>query len=145
MALQMVRVLVAESNDSASILESFDGSNAEMARYLSEQVFSSLPSDIQHFLIETASLPAISRTLATAISSSPDAATLFNRLTNYALPITVLDAQGIWIRCHPVFNSFLKEEAERVGIETIDILRKAAGWFEARRLRSGGPSRSAGR
>jgi LuxR family maltose regulon positive regulatory protein len=131
-ALQMVRVLVAESNDSASILESFDGSNTEMARYLSEQVFSSLPSDIQHFLIETASLPAISRALATAICGGPDAAALFNRLSDYALPIAVLDAQGMWIRCHPVFNSFLKEEAERVGIETPDILRNAAQWFEAR-------------
>jgi LuxR family maltose regulon positive regulatory protein len=131
-ALQMVRVLVAESSNSASILESFDGSNAEMARYLSEQVFSSLPSDIQHFLVETASLPAISRTLAAAICGGPDAATLFNRLTNYALPIAVLDAQGMWIRCHPVFNSFLKEEAIRVGIETQDILRKAARWFQTR-------------
>lgn len=131
-ALQMVRVLVAESNDSVSILESFDGSNAEMARYLSEQVFSSLPTEIQHLLIETAALPAISRALAAAICDSPDAATLFNRLSDYALPIAVLDAQGTWIRCHPVFNSFLTEEAERVGIDTHQILRKAARWFEAR-------------
>ncbi|WP_426240606.1 LuxR C-terminal-related transcriptional regulator [Pararhizobium sp. DWP1-1-3] len=131
-ALQMVRVLVAESSDSASILESFDGSNAEMARYLSEQVFSSLPEDIQHFLVETASLPAISRTLAAAICDSPDAATLFNRLADYALPIATLDAQGMWIRCHPVFNSFLKEEAVRVGIETHDFLRRAARWFQTR-------------
>ena len=131
-ALQMVRVLVAESGHSASILESFDGSNIEMARYLSEQVFSSLPSDIQHFLVETASLPAISRTLAAAISASPDAATLFNRLADHALPIAVLDNQGMWIRCHPVFNSFLKEEAARVGIDTRDILKKAARWFQTR-------------
>lgn len=131
-ALQMVRVLVAESSNSASVLESFNGSNTEMARYLSEQVFSSLPADIQHFLVETASLPAISRALSAAICTSPDAATLFNRLADYALPIAVLDAQGMWIRCHPVFNSFLKEEAVRLGIETHDILREAARWFQTR-------------
>ncbi len=130
-ALQMVRVLVAESKDRAAILESFDGSNVEMARYLSEQVFSSLPSEVQHFLLETASLPAISRTLAASISANPDSAALFNRLGEYALPIAVLDSQGTWIRYHPVFNSFLKEEAERVGIETHTILRKAARWFQA--------------
>jgi LuxR family maltose regulon positive regulatory protein len=130
-ALQMVRVLVADSTNSASILESFDGSNVEMARYLSEQVFSSLPKEVQHFLLETAPLPAISRALAVSISGGADAATLFNRLGDYALPIAVLDSQGTWIRYHPVFNSFLKEEAERVGIETHAILRKAAQWFQS--------------
>lgn len=130
-ALQMVRVLVADSKNSAAILESFDGSNVEMARYLSEQVFSSLPTEVQHFLLETASLPAISRTLAASISGSAGAAALFNRLGEYALPIAVLDSQGTWIRYHPVFNSFLKEEAARVGIEAHAILRKAAHWFQA--------------
>ena len=124
--------LLAKATIAPPFWRSFDGSNAEMARYLSEQVFSSLPADIQHLLVETASLPAISRALAAAICCNPDSATLFNRLADYALPIAVLDTQGTWIRCHPVFNSFLKEEAERIGIETRDILRKAARWFQTR-------------
>lgn len=79
-ALQMVRVLVNDTADSAAILNSFDGSNAEMGRYLSEQVFSSLPEDIQRFLIETATLPVIGRTLVAAVCDLPDAVGLFNRL-----------------------------------------------------------------
>lgn len=130
-ALQMVRVLVNDNIDSNALLSSFDGSNAEMGRYLSEQVFSSLPEDIRHFLTESAALPAVSRALIVAVSGHDNAASLFNRLGDYALPIAVLDGQGTWIRCHPVFNSFLKEEAERQGIDTRDILRKAACWFEA--------------
>ena len=130
-ALQMVRVLINDNIDSSAILASFDGSNAEMGRYLSEQVFSSLPEDIRHFLTESAALPAVSRALIGAVSGQADAVALFNRLGDYALPIAVLDRQGMWIRYHPVFNSFLKEEAERLGIDTKQILRKAAHWFEA--------------
>lgn len=130
-ALQMIRVLVNDNVESGAILSSFDGSNAEMGRYLSEQVFSSLPEDICHFLIETASLPAVSRDLVTAVSSLPDAATLFTRLGDVALPISVLDGQGTWLRYHPVFNAFLKEEADRRGIDTRQFLQKAAHWFAA--------------
>ena len=130
-ALQMVRVLVNDSADSGAILDSFDGSNADMGRYLSEQVFSSLPPDTRHFLTETASLPAIGRTLVAAISALPDAVALFNRLGEHALPIAVLDSQGMWIRYHPVFNSFLKEEASRLGIDARAVLCKAARWFQA--------------
>ncbi|MBP1860091.1 LuxR C-terminal-related transcriptional regulator [Rhizobium herbae] len=131
-ALQMVRVLVNDNIESGAILSSFDGSNAEMGRYLSEQVFSSLPEDIRHLLTETAALPAVSRALVTAVCSQSGAGALFSQLGDYALPIAVLDGQGTWIRYHPVFNSFLKEEAERVGIETGQMLRKAARWFAAR-------------
>lgn len=130
-ALQMVRVLVNDNIESGGILSSFDGSNAEMGRYLSEQVFSSLPEEIRHLLTETASLPAVSRALVAAVSGLPDAAALFNRLGDHALPIAVLDGQGTWVRYHPVFNGFLKEEAERQGIETAQVLRKAARWFAA--------------
>jgi LuxR family maltose regulon positive regulatory protein len=130
-ALQMVRVLVNDNMDGSAILSSFDGSNAEMGRYLSEQVFSSLPEDIRHFLTESAALPAVSRALIGAVSGQGNAVALFNRLGDYALPIAVLDGQGTWIRYHPVFNSYLKEEAERLGIDTREILRKAAHWFEA--------------
>lgn len=131
-ALQMVRVLVNDKIESGAILSSFDGSNAEMGRYLSEQVFSSLPEDIRHLLTETASLPAVSRALVGAVSAQVDAVTLFGRLGDYALPIAVLDGQGTWIRYHPVFNGFLKEEAERVGIDTGQVLKKAARWFAVR-------------
>ncbi|MBO9170655.1 transcriptional regulator [Rhizobium sp. L245/93] len=130
-ALQMVRVLVNDTADSAAILNSFDGSNAEMGRYLSEQVFSSLPEDIQRFLIETATLPVIGRTLVAAVCDLPDAVGLFNRLGTFALPIAVLDRHGAWIRYHPVFNGFLKEEAARIGIDPGRVLRKAARWFQA--------------
>ncbi|WP_457588966.1 LuxR C-terminal-related transcriptional regulator [Ensifer canadensis] len=131
-ALQMVRVLVAENIDRTTILDSFDGNNAEMGRYLSEQVFSSLPEDMRRFLTETAALPAIGRALVAAISGRDDAVALFSRLGECALPIAVLDGQGTWVRYHPVFNSFLKEEAERVGFDAHAILRKAARWFEVR-------------
>lgn len=90
----MVRVLVNDNMDSSAILSSFDGSNAEMGRYLSEQVFSSLPEDIQHFLTESAALPAVSRPLIGAVSAQDNAVALFNRLGDHALPIAVLDGQG---------------------------------------------------
>ena len=130
-ALQMVRILVNESAESGSILSSLDGSNAEMGRYLSEQVFASLPANIRRLLIETAALPAVSRDLARAVSDQPDAAGLFNQLRDYALPIALLDGQGSWFRYHPVFNGFLREEAERLGIDMARGLRAAARWFEA--------------
>ncbi|WP_271023831.1 hypothetical protein [Rhizobium sp. RCAM05973] len=67
MALQMVSLLVSESEEGYAILASFDGGSADMGSYLSEQVFEHLPEDIRQFLIETAALPAFNRVLLEAV------------------------------------------------------------------------------
>lgn len=129
-ALQMVRVLVSDNVSADIILSYFEAGTAEMGNYLSEQVFANLPAPIRRLLIETAALPAFNRDLVAVVSAEPDLAALFQALAGYALPIAVLSGQGGWIRCHPVFNAFLKEEAERQGIDAGAALRKAARWFE---------------
>lgn len=129
-ALQMVRLLVSEQPQADAVLSSFDGSNAEMGNYLSEQVFQQLPADIQHFLLQTAALPAFSRELVTAIIDEPEVGAVMERLGQHALPITHLAGQGGFMRSHPVFNTFLKQMAARRGYDTLSPLRRAARWYE---------------
>lgn len=130
-ALQMVSLLVAESEESDTILASFDGGGADMGSYLSEQVFEHLPEDIRLFLIETAALPAFNRPLLEAVLETGEDAGLIERLNEYALPVTLLAGPGNWMRFHPVFNEFLKRTAGRRGIDANRALNRAAHWFEA--------------
>ena len=131
-ALQMMRVLINEDASGAEILSALGGGDADMGRYLSEQVVSSLPRVVRQFLLETAALPAVSAELAVATSGHTEAAELFFGLTRYALPLANLDREGHWVRYHPVFKDFLTEEAERQGIDLKAGLRRAASWFEVR-------------
>lgn len=129
-ALQMVRLLVDDASaDSKTILEAFNGHNEDMGRYLAEQAFSGLPEALRRLLMETACLPAISRELVAAVCDW-DTASAFGQLRDYALPFAVLDRDGRWMRCHPVFNAYLREAAAETGSPARDRLIKAARWFE---------------
>lgn len=129
-ALQMMRLLVDdETSDSRTILKAFNGHNEDMGRYLSEQAFSGLPEALRRLLIETACLPAISRDLAAAVCDW-DTAAAFALLRDYALPFAVLDRDGRWMRCHPVFNAYLRGAADETDKSARDRLVRAARWFE---------------
>ncbi|MBB4952387.1 LuxR family maltose regulon positive regulatory protein [Agrobacterium vitis] len=130
-ALQMVRLLIAENTDGNALLSSFDGSSAEMGSYLSEQVFANLPADMQDFLITTSPFPAVCRALVEAVFQNRNFGSLIGRLHDYALPIAVLGGEAGWVRYHPVFNAFLKEEASRRGLFAPPFLEEAARWFQA--------------
>ncbi|WP_240535501.1 LuxR C-terminal-related transcriptional regulator [Rhizobium freirei] len=129
-ALQMVSLLVSESEESDAILASFDGGGADMGAYLSEQVFEHLPGEIRRFLTETAALPAFNHSLLEAVLEDSGSAGLIERLNDYALPVTLLAGPGNWMRYHPVFNEFLKQTASRRGVDAKRILNRAAHWFE---------------
>ena len=131
-ALQMVSLLISESEESDAILASFDGGDVDMGSYLSEQVFEHLPEDIRRFLIDTAALPAFNHSLLEAVLESGERADLCQRLGEYALPVTLLAGPGNWMRFHPVFNEFLKKTAGLRGVDPKQALNRAALWFEAR-------------
>ncbi|HBF29876.1 LuxR C-terminal-related transcriptional regulator [Rhizobium sp.] len=130
-ALQMVRLLIAENVDGNTLLPSFDGSSVEMGSYLSEQVFVNLPKDMQEFLIKTSPFPAFCRSLLEGVFQDSDFVDRIGRVHDYALPIAILGGQSGWVRYHPVFNAFLKEEAARQGLVTPPLLESAARWFQA--------------
>ncbi|PYE43555.1 LuxR family maltose regulon positive regulatory protein [Rhizobium sp. PP-F2F-G20b] len=128
-ALQMMRILLEESGaNSPAILSAFRDRSGDMGQYLSEQVFSSLSAPLQRLLLETSSLPAISRGLVSALCDQTVVGA-FASLREQALPIAVLDDEGQWLRLHPVLTAFLKEEAVRLGIDSGAILARAARWF----------------
>ncbi|WP_234794794.1 LuxR C-terminal-related transcriptional regulator [Xaviernesmea oryzae] len=128
-ALQMMRILLEDSGaDSPAILSAFKDRSGDMGLYLSEQVFSGLSAPLQRLLLKTACLPAISRSLVSALCEE-EVAAAFDALREEALPIAVLDEEGQWLRLHPVLTAFLKEEASRLGINGAVILAHAARWF----------------
>lgn len=129
-ALQMLRLLVDETTDGAAILASFNVGVGDMGAYLSEQVFANLPGTMQDFLVRTACFPAINRDLVMAVFDSENMADELGHISGHALPIAVLAGAGGWIRYHPVFHAFLKEEAARRGVDGHAYLRKAAMWLE---------------
>lgn len=131
-ALQMVRVLIRESPQAAGMLSQL-GRHPDMGRFLSERVISSLPVEVQDFLLRTAALPEFSAELAVAVCGTPGARDLFFRLDDFALPQASMDETRHWIRFHPVFRDFLQEAAHRRGIDARETLLRAAAWFESQK------------
>jgi len=134
-ALQMMRVLVREAADGTSnalAALNLPGRDEDMGRFLSEQVVSSLPSDLRKMLFATAVLPELSPDLVVAVTGDGGARNLFFQLADCALPFASLDEAGHWLRLHPVFREFLAEEGLRQGIDQTGVLRRAVDWFESR-------------
>ncbi|MEM8663185.1 MAG: transcriptional regulator, partial [Pseudomonadota bacterium] len=130
-ALQMARALWQEGA-APSLWRGPVTGQTEMGRYLVEQLLARLPAPLHRFLRLTAALPLVSEELAVAATGEADAARRFGQLGAHGLPIFTEDAEGLWVRYHPILRSFLQDAAAREGIEGDDTLARAARWLHRR-------------
>lgn len=132
-ALQLARVLLRDGAVTDSDLLEFSGTQLDMARYLSEQVFSSLSVAMQSALVRVAALPYFSAELASAVVSPSAAAELTSDIAVGGLPIEALDDGHKQFKLHQVFQEYLMHEALLRGLDINQIRRTAAHWYAARR------------
>lgn len=131
-ALQMVRLLLAERPEDPSIWSNLGHRDGDMGRYLMEQVISNLPEEVCDLLYRTAAVPTLCADLAVAITGDPRARAEFMDLLSQNLPISTREDRGLWVRYHPLFREFLRERASIRGEDETVALARAAGWFRER-------------
>lgn len=128
-ALQLVRVLLSDGRIGDEMLLEFSGSQVDMARYLADQVFSTLSPAAGSAFAKVAALPYFSIDLAAAILEPDELAGLVESLGTRGLPIAADGLGERQFRLHTVFQEFLLREASSRGLDVKATRRRAALWY----------------
>lgn len=131
-ALQLARLWLEGADPALDPAQSFSGRSADVADYLTEQVFNDLPAEAQAVLLETSVCERINGDLANAITGRSDCWEILSRLERLHALLIPLDRERRWLRCHLLFRDFLQESLQRRAKDRIPALHLAASrWFEA--------------
>lgn len=108
----------------------FSGRDEGLAAYLLEHVLSTLPPQMQDFLIVTSVMERLCADNCDALLGQNDSAAALANLHAANVFLTPLDSNGIWFRYHPLFREFLQYRLKiaRSG-EIASLQRMASQWF----------------
>ena len=107
----------------------FSGGSKQVVQYLSENVFQTLPEDVQDFLLATGQLPRFCADLCRDIREKDGNAAVLDWLSKNNLFLVALDNTGTWFRYHHLFADFLALMARRKGGYSRDLIfQRASAW-----------------
>lgn len=114
-------------------IKTLAGSNHYIADYLLQEVLQRQPADVARFLLQTSILTRFNAGLCAALTETPQAGAMLDRLEEENLFIIPLDSQRRWFRYHHLFRDLLQERLRRqYGAERAAALhRRAAHWYES--------------
>ncbi|RJE91337.1 LuxR family transcriptional regulator [Paenibacillus sp. 1011MAR3C5] len=111
--MQLAAVSLAQTAERDRYIEQFQGSERSVSDYLFAEVFSSLPEDIQKFLLRSSILKRMDAELAGTVTMNPNSAAVLSWLEANHLFVLPIDLHGVWYRYHPLFAEFLSKMLER--------------------------------
>ena len=109
------------------------GGRREIAAYLTAEVLSAQPPEVQDFLLRTSGLDELTPSLCSAVTGRDDAGELLAYVAREELFIVPLGDDTDRYRYHQLFAEMLDGELERRRPgERAELHRKAAGWYAER-------------
>jgi LuxR family maltose regulon positive regulatory protein len=128
--LQMASLYWREVGADARPLRRFNGSQAFVADYLTEEVMQHLPDDLQHFLMATSILGCLNASLCDAVTDRHDSQQVLEQLERNNIFLIHLQGEPGWYRYHGLFADFLAQRLEQSFSEQIpELHRRAADWY----------------
>jgi LuxR family maltose regulon positive regulatory protein len=116
--------------DPSSFIATLGGSHRFILSYLTEQVLSQQPEEIQHFLLQTSILDKMNGDLCNAVTGRKDSRSLLERLFSANLFLIPLDDEYKWYRYHHLFADLLRDlQKARQKNETTKLHRRASHWY----------------
>lgn len=129
-ALQLTSISLKRSTNHKQWVMSLRGSNSELASYLAEQVFMSLPSETQDIIIRTAIADDLTAELVNTLCSRQDGGLLLQRLAEHNVFLTPTSDDKQTYRYHQLFSEFLRERLANQDMGKYRSLQRiAARWF----------------
>lgn len=129
--LQLAAISLKRSDNIAESIHQFTGHQLNIANYLLEEVFQHLSEQLRGFLLVTAILSRMNRSLCEAVTGQKNAQEQLERLEQMNLFIVPLDDQRNWYRYHPLLSDFLKQMLVRSDLQKwIQAHINAAQWLE---------------
>lgn len=132
-ALQLTLFSLRRGVDRRSFVGGAGGSGSELAGYLSEQVLTSLPEDVQEVVLRTSLLGRVTGEALNLICDRQDGGLLLERLEQQGVLLTPLSPERDAYRYHQLFAEYLRERLARRDIGQFRALhQRLALWFDAR-------------
>jgi LuxR family maltose regulon positive regulatory protein len=132
--LQMASLYWREIGTDAQPLRRFNGSQAFVADYLTQEVMQRLPDDLQQFLMATSILGCLNASLCDAVTNRRDSQQVLEYLERNNVFLVHLQGEPGWYRYHGLFADFLTQRLERsLSGQIPELHRRAAGWYTAHR------------
>lgn len=128
----LVATVLQDDPDRADALDLVKASRANLAAYVTEEVLDAARPELRRFLCRTAILNTLTAPLCEAVTGHRRARDLLAEVRRLNLFVTTVDADGHWLRYHPVLRDTLLSELERREPERVPSLHeRASAWLES--------------
>ncbi len=128
--LQLAGLSVRERTNPSGFIAALSGSHRFILSYLTEQVLSRQPEEIQHFLLQTSILDKLNSDLCNAVTGRSDGRALLERLFNANLFLISLDDEQQWYRYHHLFADLLRDLQNALQKDkTAELHQRASHWY----------------
>jgi LuxR family maltose regulon positive regulatory protein len=105
--LQLAGLAIRDRADPSGFIDNLSGSHRFIFSYLTQEVLSRQPAEIQHFLLGTSILDRLSGDVCNAVTGRTDGHSVLEWLLNVNLFLIPLDDEGRWYRYHHLFADLL--------------------------------------
>jgi LuxR family transcriptional regulator, maltose regulon positive regulatory protein len=133
--LQLAALSLQDRADVSSFLAAFSGSHRFVLDYISEEVLSRQPAQVQSFLLSTSILSRLTGPLCDAIREQGGSQAMLERLEQANLFVVSLDEERRWYRYHQLFAEVLKSRLQQIEPTLVpELHRRASVWYEQHAL-----------
>ncbi len=131
--LHLASLSLARSEDPASFVREFAGSDRDIFLFLSEEVLGVQDEERLEFLMKTSVSDHLCASLCDAIVGSTGSGEILEGIRRDNLFLTPLDNRGHWYRYHPLFADLLRYTLKRRRADIVPSLHtRAARWWQNR-------------
>ncbi|MEJ2289606.1 MAG: ATP-dependent transcriptional regulator, partial [Deinococcales bacterium] len=106
--LHLAALSLRGKSDPHAFIGFFTGTDRFVLEYLTEEVLTRQPTDVQDFLLLTSVLDELDAELAGAVTHAPDAQAMLERIERHNLFLVPLDSQRRRFRYHTFFQDLLQ-------------------------------------
>jgi LuxR family transcriptional regulator, maltose regulon positive regulatory protein len=128
--LQLAGFSIRDRANASSYIATLSGTHRHILSYLTEEVLSRQPADIQSFLLQTSILDRLNGDLCNAVTGRADSRALLERLYTDNLFLLPLDDEQHWYRYHHLFADLLRDRQHALQADqTAELHQRASRWY----------------
>jgi LuxR family transcriptional regulator, maltose regulon positive regulatory protein len=120
--------LSLQGRNASSFLPAFTGSHRFVLDYLSEEVLSRQPAEVQTFLLQTSILDRLSGSLCEAVTGHQESQEMLETLDRANLFVVALDDVRRWYRYHHLFANLLRSRLQEAMPDLLPELHRRASF-----------------
>jgi LuxR family maltose regulon positive regulatory protein len=133
-SLQMVAISMQGRQDLSNFIHDFSGSHEYVVDYLTDEVLSRQPGELEAFLLQTSILDKMCGPLCDAVTGQSGGQETLEELRRNNLFVVPLDTEREWYRYHRLFADLLQQRLRASGADMAGLFLLASEWHEANDL-----------